>query len=68
VEGEREEAGDQQGADDHCSCCRYGGEGVRELTMGRWGMPSPKFALEGKKTATSFVRAAAVCRRRRQSF
>jgi putative SOS response-associated peptidase YedK len=22
----------------------------RELTMARWGMPSPKFALEGKKT------------------
>ncbi|MBE7186459.1 MAG: SOS response-associated peptidase [Methylobacterium mesophilicum] len=25
-------------------------EGKRELTLARWGMPSPKFALEGKKT------------------
>jgi putative SOS response-associated peptidase YedK len=25
-------------------------DGVRELSMARWGMPSPKFALEGKKT------------------
>ncbi|KAB0680169.1 SOS response-associated peptidase [Aureimonas leprariae] len=24
--------------------------GERELAMARWGMPSPKFALEGKKT------------------
>ena len=24
-------------------------DGVRELTMARWGMPSPAFALEGKK-------------------
>ncbi|MCO6403346.1 SOS response-associated peptidase family protein [Aurantimonas endophytica] len=29
---------------------RNGEDGVRELTMARWGMPSPKFALEGKKT------------------
>jgi putative SOS response-associated peptidase YedK len=25
-------------------------DGVRELTMARWGMPSPLFALKGKKT------------------
>ncbi|WP_458097715.1 SOS response-associated peptidase [Roseomonas sp. WA12] len=25
-------------------------DGVRELAMARWGMPSPRFALEGKKT------------------
>jgi putative SOS response-associated peptidase YedK len=25
-------------------------DGVRELTMARWGMPSPAFALAGKKT------------------
>jgi putative SOS response-associated peptidase YedK len=25
-------------------------DGRRELAMARWGMPSPKFALEGKKT------------------
>lgn len=25
-------------------------DGERELTMARWGMPSPQFALEGKKT------------------
>lgn len=25
-------------------------EGMRELAYGRWGMPSPAFALEGKKT------------------
>ena len=29
---------------------RTGSDGVRELTMGRWGMPSPAFALAGKKT------------------
>ncbi|KAB0679550.1 SOS response-associated peptidase [Aureimonas leprariae] len=28
---------------------RNGGEG-RELAMARWGMPSPRFVLEGKKT------------------
>jgi putative SOS response-associated peptidase YedK len=28
---------------------RTGSDGVRELTMARWGMPSPVFALEGKK-------------------
>src|SRR5271154_6797678 len=26
-----------------------GSEGGRELAMARWGLPSPKFALEGKK-------------------
>jgi putative SOS response-associated peptidase YedK len=25
-------------------------DGVRELTMARWGMPSPAFALKGKKS------------------
>ena len=25
-------------------------DGVRELAMARWGMPSPAFALKGKKT------------------
>jgi putative SOS response-associated peptidase YedK len=25
-------------------------DGVRELTMARWGMPSPAFAIGGKKT------------------
>jgi len=29
---------------------RNGEDGVRELAMARWGMPSPRFALEGKKT------------------
>ena len=29
---------------------RTGSDGVRELTMARWGMPSPAFALAGKKT------------------
>jgi len=29
---------------------RTGSDGVRELTMARWGMPSPAFALVGKKT------------------
>lgn len=29
---------------------RAGTDGVRELVLGRWGMPSPAFALEGKKT------------------
>jgi len=29
---------------------RNGEDDVRELTMARWGMPSPKFALEGKMT------------------
>lgn len=29
---------------------RNGGDGVRELTMASRGRPSPKFALEGKKT------------------
>lgn len=29
---------------------RTGADGVRELAMARWGMPSPAFALEGKKT------------------
>ena len=29
---------------------RNGRDGVRELAMARWGMPSPRFALEGKKT------------------
>lgn len=28
---------------------RTASDGVRELTMARWGMPSPAFALEGKK-------------------
>ncbi|MBC7801973.1 MAG: SOS response-associated peptidase [Gemmatimonadaceae bacterium] len=28
---------------------RTGADGVRELTMARWGMPSPVFALEGRK-------------------
>lgn len=28
---------------------RTGSDGVRELTMARWGMPSPAFALQGKK-------------------
>jgi putative SOS response-associated peptidase YedK len=28
---------------------RTGSDGVRELVMARWGMPSPAFALEGKK-------------------
>jgi putative SOS response-associated peptidase YedK len=28
---------------------RTGGDGVRELVMARWGMPSPAFALKGKK-------------------
>lgn len=28
---------------------RTGADGVRELVMARWGMPSPAFALEGKK-------------------
>ena len=28
---------------------RTGSDGVRELAMARWGMPSPAFALEGKK-------------------
>jgi len=28
---------------------RTGGDGVRELVMARWGMPSPAFALQGKK-------------------
>src|SRR5450432_1564735 len=27
-------------------------DGVRELTMARWGMPSPAFAIGGKKTDT----------------
>ena len=26
------------------------GKGGRELTLARWGMPSPTFALKGKKT------------------
>jgi putative SOS response-associated peptidase YedK len=25
-------------------------DGMRELAMARWGMPSPAFALQGKKT------------------
>ncbi len=29
---------------------RTGGDGARELATARWGMPSPAFALEGKKT------------------
>ncbi|MCG7360420.1 SOS response-associated peptidase [Roseomonas sp. ACRSG] len=29
---------------------RNGADGERELVMARWGMPSPAFALEGKKT------------------
>jgi putative SOS response-associated peptidase YedK len=29
---------------------RSGADGLRELVMARWGMPSPRFALEGKKT------------------
>jgi putative SOS response-associated peptidase YedK len=29
---------------------RIAGDGVRELTMARWGMPSPAFALEGRKS------------------
>ena len=29
---------------------RTAADGMRELAMVRWGMPSPKFALEGKKT------------------
>ena len=28
---------------------RTGADGERELTLARWGMPSPAFALEGKK-------------------
>ena len=28
---------------------RTGADGVRELIMARWGMPSPAFALQGKK-------------------
>ena len=28
---------------------RTGADGVRELVMARWGMPSPAFALQGKK-------------------
>ena len=28
---------------------RTGADGVRELVMARWGMPSPVFALQGKK-------------------
>jgi putative SOS response-associated peptidase YedK len=29
---------------------RNSADGVRELTMARWGMPSPAFALKGRKT------------------
>ena len=29
---------------------RTAADGVRELAMARWGMPSPAFALQGKKT------------------
>jgi len=29
---------------------RNGGDGERELTMMRWGMPSPQFVLKGRKT------------------
>ena len=29
---------------------RNGADGVRELVLARWGLPSPRFALEGKKT------------------
>ncbi len=29
---------------------RTGEDGVRELAMARWGMPSPAFALQGRKT------------------
>jgi putative SOS response-associated peptidase YedK len=29
---------------------RTGSDGVREMAMARWGMPSPAFALAGKKT------------------
>src|SRR5579875_867982 len=29
---------------------RNGAGGQRELTLARWGMPSPAFALQGKKT------------------
>ena len=28
---------------------RTGADGIRELVMARWGMPSPAFALQGKK-------------------
>lgn len=28
---------------------RTGSDGIRELAMARWGMPSPVFALQGKK-------------------
>lgn len=28
---------------------RTGADGVRELTRARWGMPSPVFALQGRK-------------------
>jgi putative SOS response-associated peptidase YedK len=28
---------------------RASSDGIRELTMARWGMPSPAFALQGKK-------------------
>ena len=28
---------------------RTGSDGIRELAMARWGMPSPAFALQGKK-------------------
>mgnify|MGYP000925206073 CR=1 FL=1 len=30
---------------------RTGADGVRELVMARWGMPSPAFALQGKKAS-----------------
>jgi putative SOS response-associated peptidase YedK len=29
---------------------RTAADGVRELAMARWGMPSPVFALKGRKT------------------
>jgi putative SOS response-associated peptidase YedK len=29
---------------------RTAADGIRELTLARWGMPSPAFALQGKKT------------------
>ena len=29
---------------------REGEDGTRELTMARWGMPSPRFALKGRTT------------------
>jgi putative SOS response-associated peptidase YedK len=35
-------------------------DGARELTMARWGMPSPQFALKGKTTDTGVIGLAQV--------